>query len=228
MQRGHYGARNNFLIGQEEKRIKKLSFNKKYLKVMQDILIGTKNPHKAIKLSEIVHDYFIPRASTDIPEVKETGNSFKGVAEEKAIKYSETFNGLAIATDGGAIIPALSEWEPLRTKRFGNSNQDRITQLLKMMDGKSDRTIEWHEALAVADKGEMLFSSEAQAIDAVVDIKFNPQFYKEGIWLCSIMSFPSFGGRNFFELTEKEQLATEDSWTKLADTFKEFMKTYHV
>ncbi|MBI2049066.1 MAG: hypothetical protein HYT29_01340 [Parcubacteria group bacterium] len=191
---------------------------------MHDILIGTKNPHKQQKLSDIVSPLFHPVIRLEIPDIKESGASFQKTAEQKALACARWFGGRAVSTDGGAIIPALSsaEWEPLYTRRFAGTDQGRITRLLQMMRGKKDRRVKWFEAIAVADTKRILFSTTVEAMEGVLDETSNPNHYKEGIWLCSITSFPQFGGRNFFELSREERALTEDSWEKLKKEFLEF------
>ena len=61
-------------------------------------------------------------------------------------------------------------------------------------------------------------------VDGIIDKTFNPQYYQEGIWLCSITSFPQFGGRNYFELSDTEREQTEDSWSKLKLDFEQFVQ----
>jgi len=192
------------------------------------ILIGTKNPHKRHKLSQIVVPFFSPLSGDDIAEPEENHNSFLDIAIQKANAYSQQVDGWAISTDGGAIIPALSqeEWQPLYTKRFAATDIERINKLLSLMEGKTDRTIEWHEAIAVSYKGKIVFSATARAMDGVISRAFNPDYYQEGIWLCSITDFPSFGNRNYFELNEDEKTMTEDSWGKLRMKLHDFFTNY--
>ena len=191
-----------------------------------EILIGTKNKFKREKLSWIVDDYFSLLLKDAIKEVEERGKNFLEIAQNKAIDYSRLYDCMAISTDGGAVIPSLSEneWEPIKTKRFGTTDGQRIGKLLDIMRTKDDRTVQWFEALAIADKGELLFSTEERAMDGIIDKTFNPQYYQEGIWLCSITSFPQFGGRNYFELSDTEREQTEDSWSKLKLDFEQFVQ----
>ena len=191
-----------------------------------EMLIGTKNKFKREKLVWIVKNYFSPLFKENLKEVEEHGNNFLEIAQNKALAYSKIYNCIVISTDGGAVIPSLnkSEWEPIKTKRFGMTDQERITKLLDMMQGKKDRTVEWYEAMAVADKGKLLFSSQERALDGMIDKTFNSKYYREGIWLCSITSFSQFGDRNYFELSREEREQTEDSWSKLKADFEEFMK----
>lgn len=190
---------------------------------MTKILIGTKNPFKREKLAAIVRGQYEPTFADALPEVEEVGSTALEIAEQKARVYSLLSGGLAIATDGGAVIPALPGWDPLRTRRFATTDAERIEKLLKYMQDKTDRVIEWHEAIAVADRGQIVFSTTARAMDGVIDTAFDPANYREGIWLCSITSFPQFGNKNYFKLTDQEREKTEDSWTTLEEAFKKFI-----
>ncbi|MDZ4285764.1 MAG: non-canonical purine NTP pyrophosphatase [Candidatus Sungbacteria bacterium] len=127
-----------------------------------EILIGTKNKFKREKLIWIIRSYFSPLAKESLSEVEEHGKNFLEIAQNKAITYSRMYDCMAISTDGGAVIPSLSEseWEPIKTKRFGTTDEQRIAKLLDTMRTKDDRTVQWFEALAIADKGELLFSAE--------------------------------------------------------------------
>lgn len=195
---------------------------------MQSIIIGSKNPHKQRKLAEIVSGYLQPVTVPDCPAFDEKGDTFQTVAEQKALLYAQRFGGLAISTDGGAVIPALTkeEWEPIHTRRFAGNDQERIEKLLELMQNKEDRLVQWFEAVAIADREKVLFSTTAQAMDGVIDKAFNLTFYQEGIWLCSITSFPQFGGKNFFELSSDEQAQTEDSWSELKKRVSDFFASY--
>ena len=188
---------------------------------MKEILIASGNSYKQKRLAEIVDGFFIPKIISLDP-VDETGETFKEIAENKAIEYSLKYNCLAISTDGGAVIPALDKWNPLRTRRFGNTDEERINELLKLMSDKEDRTVEWHEALAVADNGRLIFSVQERAMDGVISKSFDPAKYEDGIWLCSITDFPEFENRNYFDLNSEEKARTEDSWSKLKERFVEF------
>lgn len=183
----------------------------------RSILIGSQNPHKQRKLSKIIAGYFEPVTMQSYPEINEQGATFEEIASNKALAHARWFDGLAISTDGGAVIPSLSqrEWKPLQTRRFGKTDHERIKKLIQLMQDKNDRTVKWLEAIAIASPDRVLISATASAMNGIIDSTFNPAFYREGIWLCSITSFPQFGGRNFFELTPEEQDQTENSWSEL-------------
>lgn len=190
------------------------------------ILIATNNPHKKKKLKEIVSDFFNP-ISSNLPKISEKGKNFKNIAEYKAKKYSLWFNGWAISTDGGARIPVLKNWNALKTQRFTKGNDfQRVDKLLKLMKNKKNRTVFWDEALAVADKGKIVFSIVASAMPAKLQKSYDIKKYEKGHWLDSLCCFPQFGNKNFFELTPKQKAKTEDSWAKLKKEFLKFFVKY--
>lgn len=188
------------------------------------ILIATSNPHKQKKLKEIVIDFFKP-VILPLPKIRETGRSFQETAENKAKKYSKWFKGWAIATDAGSRIPALKNWNALRTHRFSQGGDfKRVETLLKMMENRKNRTVFWDEALAVAYKGKIFFSTVVSAMPAKLQKSYDPKKYEKGHWLDSLCSFPQFGNKNFFDLTPRQKKMAEDSWTKLKKEFIKFFK----
>jgi inosine/xanthosine triphosphate pyrophosphatase family protein len=198
------------------------------------IILATKNPHKKEKLRWIVDGYF--SAIEDMPselEVEENSDSFEGNAQIKALAAAQKNNSYAIATDGGVLIPSLgSNWNGLLTRRFAGgeniSDFERIDYLLEVMKDKKgqDRTIIWKESIAIADPKRIIFSTEVDGDTAILQEKYNPQQYKEGIWLCTLCSYPQFGGKNFFELSEEERKYGEISWWKLREKTREFLSCY--
>lgn len=192
----------------------------------QKILVATNNPHKKKKLYEITNGFFKP-VFLALPKISERGKSFKEVAEHKAKKYSLWFNGWAISTDGGARIPALKNWNALRTQRFIKGGDfARMDKLVNLMKNKKNRTVFWDEALAVAHKGKMVFSTVTSAMPAKLQKSYNHKIYEKGHWLDSLCFFPQFGNKNFFELTPAQRAKTEDSWTKLKKEFLKFFVKY--
>lgn len=204
--------------------------NKKYLKIM----LGTNNPHKREKLKWIVEDFFaeIKEMRKNI-EIEEVGKTFEENARLKALGIAKAENSYAIATDGGVLIPALgSNWNELLTKRFAGLENagdfDRMDMLLDLMRGKTgkDRMIVWKEAIAIAAPGGIIFSCEVEGDRGILQESYDPMQYKKGIWLCTLTSYPQFGGRNFFELDEEEKKYGEISWWKLKEKVGEFLFEY--
>lgn len=194
------------------------------------ILIASHNPHKVSKIKEILKSYCDQiYGLTDMQiytDVEETADNFKENAEIKALEFSKLFDGYVIATDGGANIPALKEWNGLYTKRFAGENAtdtDRINRLLYMMkdmDG-TDRKIVWTESVAIAKKGEVLLSEEIMGVEGLIQKTFDESKYQKGIWLCSLLFLPKFN-KNFFDLNQNEKIEVEFSWEEIGRIMKAF------
>lgn len=192
----------------------------------EKILIGTTNPHKQKRLKKITNGLFRP-VILHLPKIREIGESFQSIAEYKAKKYSLWFHGWAIATDSGARIPALKDWNPLKIHRFSSGNDfQRMDRLIKMMKSKKNRTVHWDEALAVAYNGKIIFSTLASAVPAQLQKTYDKEKYEKGHWLDSLCAFPQFNKKNYFDLTPKQKTRVENSWGKLDKKFiKHFRKT---
>lgn len=198
------------------------------------IVLGTNNPHKKEKLRWIVEGYFsVIREMRDKIDIEETGKTFEENARIKAQAIARREQALVIATDGGVLIPSIGkDWNELLTKRFvgrGEVNDfERMDALLEMMKEKKgdERTITWKESIALASPERVLFSVEVEGDTGVLQERYNPQQYKEGIWVCTLWSYPQFGGRNFFELNEEEKKHGEISWWKLRAKTREFLSSF--
>jgi hypothetical protein len=69
-----------------------------------------------------------------------------------------------------------------------------------MMKGKkdNDRKVVWREEIAIANNlGEIIFSTEVEGDTGIIQTTYDKNQYREGIWLCSLTSYPQFGGKNF-------------------------------
>ena len=206
---------------------------------MRQILIASKNPHKIEKLNDIVSPYFEQIKTlqdlTIIDEPREDGDSFEEIARGKAKYFSLQYPEFIIATDGGMIIPALDNWNPLYTRRFLNnldkSNKtdfQRIDELLeKAVNLKDeDRYMQWKEAVAIAKNGQILFSIEVEGGYGILQTEYNKTKYKPGIWLCSLWSHPQFGNKNFFDLSPEEIKESEISWKKIKISLDKFFSNF--
>lgn len=201
---------------------------------MKDIILATTNPNKIKKLRQIAAPHFdtVTPQSTAF-DVEETEDNFIGNAELKARVISDHYNTYAIASDGGVIIPALGEkWNAVLTKRFLGKDDvtdiDRIEGLLALMKGKEgdERKIIWREAIAIAYKGTVLFSTEVNGDEGLLQHTYNPDQYAPGIWQCTLTCYPQFNNKNFFELNDEERKYSEISWNKLKKAVDEFMSDY--
>ena len=203
---------------------------------MVNLILATSNPHKLNKLRWIFSDFFQNiTAQNAAIDIVEDGKTFLENAEKKAIEVSKIYNCYAAATDGGVLIPSLGDnWNGLLTKRFiGRTDAtdiDRIEALLDLMKNKvgDERSIIWNEALALAKNGELIYSTQVDGDHGMVQTDYDPSQYKPGIWQCTITCYPQFGGKNFFELTDKEREYSEISWHRLKQAVSEFMTKYPI
>lgn len=201
----------------------------------KNILIATGNPHKMRMITSIVSPFFSEITYLDqlssLPEPKEIGNNFQEIAEKKAIHYSHYFSDYVIGTDGGMQIPYLENWNALFTKRFINKDDatdfERMDYLLQLMENKQDeeRKMQWNEAIAIAQNGKILFSTQVIGAEGIMQQTYDKNKYRPGIWLCSLWYFPQFR-KNFFDLTPEETEYAEISWQKLKESTQKFLKNY--
>ncbi len=195
------------------------------------LILATSNPHKIKMLTWIFADHFDNIMSQDMSiDIEEDGDTFQENAEKKAIEVSRLYRCCAVATDGGVVIPSLGDkWNELFTKRFiGNSDAtdfDRIEALLELMKDKNgdERAIVWNEAIALADNGKLLYSTQVEGDRGMVQMTYNPSQYQEGIWQCSVTCYPQFGNKNFFELNKEERKYSEISWWRLRESMHQYL-----
>lgn len=196
------------------------------------IVLATTNPHKIKKLTWICEPYFDNILSQDTSiDIDEDGATFRENAEKKAIEVSRAYDCYAVATDGGVLIPALGDdWNGLLTKRFIGRDDatdfDRIEALLDLMREKQgdDRAIVWNEAIAIARRGDLIFSEQVEGDRGMIQTTYDPAQYQEGIWQCTVTCYPQFGGKNFFELNDEEREYSEISWHRLKGAVDDYFE----
>ena len=162
----------------------------------------------------------------------EDGDSHEEIAREKATQWSDAGSMLAIASDGGLVIPALgSAWESRHTRRFAGPAVDdaqRVDRLLELMEpfSESDRSASWAEAVAIAYKGRMLASWEllgsAGEIATAREPGLDPEF-----WAFTIWSFPDHG-KTYNQLTLEERESLNDHWARLGHLVRRFFQSIFV
>lgn len=190
---------------------------------MTQLLIASKNSHKIEKITNIFKNKFDKIQSlNDLTihiDIEENGNSFLENAKIKAIEISKNFDGYVIATDGGAVIPALSDiWNPLYTKRFAGENksdEDRVNAMLELMQAKPDRRIWFVEAFVICKGGEVIFETETQSPIGQIVEKWDGRI-KFGAYLLALWFLPN-RDKMFFDLTKEEMIEEENTWRELEE-----------
>ena len=134
------------------------------------ILLATGNRDKQAQFREILDG--LPLSPVTPGEIglsaapDEDGDTHEAIARDKAMQWSSSSSMLAMASDGGLVIPALGpRWESRFTHRFAGpaaDNGERLARLLELMHSYrgEERRASWVEALALADRGRVLVSWE--------------------------------------------------------------------
>ena len=197
----------------------------------QALLLGTENRAKQERLAWLLNGSgrtWVTPAQVFLaaPRAQEDGPSHEANAIAKAMAWSEAYGGMAIASDGGLVIPALgSGWDSLRTRRFSSGDDvARARELLALMSSLAgkDRRAYWTEAVAVADHGRLLHAIKAQSGEGLIAQNVDEALVKDGFWVGAVWYFPQVGKR-YAELTPAELQLVGDHWTALkAQTQKLF------
>ncbi len=191
------------------------------------ILLATGNPAKQATLQWLLEDLPLETVTpgelglTLVPD--EEGETHQAIARQKASAWSRAASMLVIASDGGLVIPALgANWESRFTHRFAGAaanDRDRLRSLLELMQPYqgAEREASWIEAVAIADRGQILTSWELTgATGLIADVPIEDPGEDpavEGFWVFSVWRFPELG-KYYNRLTEAERMSLDDHWTQ--------------
>ena len=190
------------------------------------ILLATGNVAKQETLRWLVEGLRVapvtPAEAGVAADPDESGETHLEIAREKAREWSEAGGMLVIASDGGLVIPALgANWESRYTHRFAGpaaDDRERARRLLEVMAPLrgEDRAASWVEAVAVADRGDVLASWELTGATGYIVEDAPEEVDTTGFWVFSLWRFPRFG-KIYHELTAAEKEALDDHWTRLRE-----------
>jgi XTP/dITP diphosphohydrolase len=189
------------------------------------VLLGTVNPSKQASLRKLLAPFPVEivtpdEAGMEALALREDGWTFKDNAEYKARAYARASGMPSVASDGGLEIPTLrGRWEGLKSRRFaGPEDEDRVTALLKMLEGHppESRAARFHEAVAMAEpSGRIVASAQASGpigrIAEEADARTRPGFWLPSLWLYP----PRWVTEWDLEPEEKEGLQT--AWDAVAE-----------
>ena len=175
---------------------------------------------------------FIPTELGIDAAPNEDGDTHEAIAREKAVRWSEAGSMLAIASDGGLVIPALGPgWESRPTHRFAGpevGDAQRADRLLELMEPFTDaaRSASWAEAMAIAHKGRLLASWELLGATGEIARIRGPGPVPE-FWAFTVWTFPRYG-KAYNELTLGERDSLNDHWARLGHLVRRFFQTTFV
>ena len=197
------------------------------------VLLATTNPAKRGMLAWLLDGLDLgvdtPEAVKLSLQVEEKEPTHKGNAALKAVAWSQVYQGVAMASDGGLRIDALGPgWDSVHTARFAGPDADdraRLDALLELMSPYSgeERRATWLEAVAVAQAGEILGVWEAQGGDGLLVDSYDIQRMVPGFWVGAIWYFPSLGKR-YDDLSEAERREVGEPWSLLRPQVQAFFR----
>lgn len=200
------------------------------------ILLATGNSDKQNAFRSVISGLpLLPVTPAEIgvtASTLEDGDTHEAIALEKAVAWSKAGSMLAIASDGGLVIPALGPaWQSRHTRRFAGpevGDSQRVDRLLELMEPYTggDRAASWAEALAIAYKGRPLASWELLGATGEIAQARQPGPVPE-FWAFTLWNFPE-QGKNYNELTPKELASLNDHWTRLGQLVRRFFQSIYI
>ena len=163
---------------------------------------------------------------------EEVGDTHEAIARDKARRWSSESGTLAMASDGGLVVPALGpRWESRYTRRFAGpaaDNEERLSRLLELMrpHGGEERRASWVEALALAHRGRVLVSWELTGGVGYLDEQ-PPDGPLPEFWVFSVWRFPQFGA-TYDELTSEQRDSMDDHWERLRRLVRRYFQSIFV
>ncbi len=199
------------------------------------ILLGTGNPAKQHTLNWLLEGLALSPVTPGrlglLTAPQETGDTHEAIARSKAQDWSSAASTLAIASDGGLVLPALGiGWDSRRTHRFAGPAADDAQRLRGLLDlmrpyRGPQREASWVEAVAIADRGEVLASWELRGATGIIAEGPAGPVQPAGFWAFSVWYFPQFS-KTYDQLAPEEREALQDHWGRLKVLVRHFFRGY--
>ncbi len=138
---------------------------------MKTLVVASKNKGKIKEFKRLLSDFsLLIKGQPENLEVKETGNTFSENARLKALSVSRYSNEIALADDSGLCVESLDGAPGIFSSRYANSDFERISRLLKDLEGCSNRRAFFSCALCIASPiGEILVEVEGRCDGLIVN-----------------------------------------------------------
>jgi XTP/dITP diphosphohydrolase len=105
---------------------------------MIEILIATNNLGKVKEIKDILDSHKIKiltmKDFPPLPKIEEDGKTYQENAVKKARKISEYTGKICLADDSGLEIDYLKGKPGIYSSRWGNSDEERINKVLKLLE----------------------------------------------------------------------------------------------
>ena len=201
---------------------------------MTPILLGTGNPAKERALRWLLED--LPLAPVTPGQLgldsvaEEVGDTHEAIGRAKARDWSLAGSMLAIASDGGLVLPALGAgWDSRHTHRFAGPMADDagrrrgLLDLMRPFRG-TEREAWWVEAVAIADRGRVLTSWELKGAAGVIAERPGGTAQDPGFWAFSVWYFSQYD-KTYDQLSLAEREALQDHWVNLRRLVQRFFRS---
>ena len=99
----------------------------------------------------------------------ETGKTFKENSAQKALEACKYCDRPTFADDSGLEITALDNAPGIYSARYGKDDNDRISRVLRELEGKSDRSARFVCVISIAINGEVIESFEGVMEGTIID-----------------------------------------------------------
>lgn len=171
---------------------------------MLEILIATNNAGKIKEIKDMLVDSKINILTINdfphLPKIKEDGKTFQENALKKACQISQYTGKICLSDDSGLEIDYLKGEPGIYSARWGNSDEDRINKVLKLLENvpKDKRNAKFVCVLVLAfpDGRKYMVKEECKG-----KISFSPRG-KFGFGYDPIFLIPEYN-QTFAELGQK-------------------------
>jgi len=129
---------------------------------MTVLVVATSNPGKVKEMQAYLADlgYKLQLKPKDL-EIEETGDTFMANACLKASEVAKVTGQWAIADDSGLAVEALNGAPGIYSARYGSTDDERISRLLKELSDAANRRAQFVCAIAIArPDGKIALQSE--------------------------------------------------------------------
>jgi XTP/dITP diphosphohydrolase len=107
------------------------------------ILVGSRNPRKLLEVREILAPLGIRAViAVNLPEVEETGATFRENAALKALAYASFLRAPCLADDSGLVVAALGGEPGVRSARYAGekaTDEENLRLLLRRLEERGLR-----------------------------------------------------------------------------------------
>lgn len=131
---------------------------------IEQLYLATKNKHKVDEVQAILTGIDI-LTFDNLPDIEETGKTFKENAEIKALYLSNLVDDYVIADDSGIICTALIDKPGIMSARYAGINAEDNDNIIKLLDDIKDihdRSAYFICNIALAHQGNIISTFEGR------------------------------------------------------------------